>query len=334
MQLIKNASLDTYTTFRIEAVCDQLYRIDDPGELQLAAQYLEKPLILGGGSNILPVGVIHRNVVRVELKGIERIEEKADTLVRVAAGEVWHEFVQWAIAEDLGGIENLSLIPGTVGAAPIQNIGAYGVELDSVVHSVEALELGTGKTVILDKADCGFGYRDSIFKNEYRGLFIITAVTFRLTREHTINTQYGAIRDVLSEWGIHQPNIADVSKAVIHIRQSKLPEPSIAGNAGSFFKNPVVTTEHFESLKSRYPEVPGFPSGENEIKVPAGWLIEQAGWKGKRRGKVGCYDKQALVLVNFGGATGDEVLAFAREIVESVENQFSVRLDPEVNIWT
>src|SRR5690606_381448 len=196
------------------------------------------------------------------------------------------------------------------------------------------LELGTGKTVILDKADCGFGYRDSIFKNEYRGLFIITAVTFRLTREHTINTQYGAIRDVLSEWGIHQPNIADVNKAVIHIRQSKLPEPSIAGNAGSFYKNPVVTTEHFESLKSRYPQVPGYPTGEKEIKVPAGWQSAQAGWKGKGRGRVGCYDKQALVLVNLGGAAGDEVLAIAREIVESVENQFSVRLAPEGNIWT
>jgi UDP-N-acetylmuramate dehydrogenase len=333
VELLNNASLKSFTTFGVEATCDHLYRVEDIEELKLAVQYLDNPLILGGGSNILPIGDIHRNVLRIELKGIEIVQEGGDPLVWIAAGEVWHELVLWALKNDLGGIENLSLIPGTMGAAPMQNIGAYGVELESVFHSLDAIEIGTGKMKTFNKEECRFGYRDSIFKKDVRDKYVIVGVTLRLTHDHKINTSYGAIQDVLKEWNIIQPSIDDVSKAVIHIRQSKLPDPALLGNAGSFFKNPVIPLAQFENLKQHFSNLPGYPAGKDTMKVPAGWLIEQAGWKGKSKGKAGCYEKQALVLVNRGGATGEEIWALALDIIHSVDQKFGINLSPEVNLW-
>ena len=333
MELINKASLKSFTTFGVEATCDHLYRVEDIAELKLAVQYLERPLILGGGSNVLPIGDIHRNVLRIELKGIDIVQEGNDPLIHVAAGEVWHELVLWALKNELGGIENLSLIPGTMGAAPMQNIGAYGVELESVFHSLEAIEIGTGKVKTFTKEECRFGYRDSIFKKEAKDKYVIAGVVLKLSHNHQLNTSYGAISDVLKEKGITQPTIHDVSQAVIEIRQSKLPDPAVIGNAGSFFKNPIISMTQYESLKSTFPNVPGFPSGVHDMKVPAGWLIEHAGWKGYRKGDAGCYDKQALVLVNYGQARGEEIMTLAKEIIVSVQQKFGVTISPEVNLW-
>jgi len=334
MELLNNASLKSFVTFGVEATCDHLYRIEDIEELKLAVQYLDNPLILGGGSNVLPIGDIHRNVLRVELKGVEIEEENGmDPLIHVGAGENWHQLVLWALERNLGGIENLSLIPGTMGAAPIQNIGAYGVELDSVFHSLEAVRIGSGELVRFKKEACRFGYRDSIFKQEAKGNYVITDVTLRLTRKHLINTSYGAVQETLNHRGITNPTIHDVSNAVIGIRQSKLPDPEVIGNAGSFFKNPIIPSSHFDDLKKLYPELPGYPAGKNLFKVPAGWLIEKAGWKGKNIGKAGCYEKQALVLVNLGGATGIDIWNLANEVIKSVDEKFQINLNPEVNIW-
>lgn len=333
MELINNAPLKAFTTFGVEATCDHLYRVEDFEEIKLAVQYLEKPLILGGGSNILPIGDIHRNVLRIEIKGIDILEDGPEPLVAVAAGEVWHDFVIWALRNDLGGVENLSLIPGTMGAAPMQNIGAYGVELESVFHSLQAVEIGTGKVASFFKEECKFGYRESIFKKAARDKYVITGVNLKLTRDHKLNTSYGAIQDILNEEGIHHPTIHDISNTVIGIRRSKLPDPAVIGNAGSFFKNPVIPADQFEKLKASHPEVPGYPAEAGFVKVPAGWLIEHCGWKGKQIGKAGCYEKQALVLVNLGGASGQEVWALALEIISSVEEKFQVVLSPEVNLW-
>jgi UDP-N-acetylmuramate dehydrogenase len=333
VELINNASLKDFTTFGVEANCDHLYRVEDYEELRLAVQYLERPLILGGGSNILPIGDIHRNVLRIEMKGIHLLEDGDQPIIGVAAGEVWHDFVMWALSNDLGGVENLSLIPGTMGAAPMQNIGAYGVELESVFHSLQAVEIGTGKVKVFFKEECKFGYRDSIFKKEVKDKFVITGVNLQLARDHKINTMYGAIQDVLKERGINHPTIHDVSDAVISIRQSKLPDPKLIGNAGSFFKNPVIAIEQFERIKEMHATLPGYPAEDGFVKVPAGWLIEQSGWKGKRKGNAGCYEKQALVLVNHGGARGEEIWELAREIISSVEGKFQISLSPEVNLW-
>jgi UDP-N-acetylmuramate dehydrogenase len=333
VELINHASLKSFTTFGVEARCDHLYKVEDLEELRLAVQYLERPLILGGGSNVLPIGDIHRNVLRIELKGIDFVEQSNEPLIHIAAGEIWHELVLWALKHELGGIENLSLIPGTMGAAPMQNIGAYGVELESVFHSLEAIEIGTGITKMFTKDECRFGYRDSIFKKEAKDKYVIVGVVLRLSYDHQLNTSYGAIQEVLNKEGISQPTIHDVSKVVIDIRQSKLPDPKLIGNAGSFFKNPIIPLRQYETLKVSFPNLPGFPSGTDEMKVPAGWLIEQAGWKGFRRGNAGCYEKQALVLVNHGGANGEEILELGTEIILSVQEKFGVTIYPEVNIW-
>lgn len=334
MQLLTNTSLKPFVTFGIEATCEHLYRIDDFEELQLAVKHLENPLILGGGSNVLPIGNLKRNIIRVELKGIE-VEKLIgqDPIVHVAAGENWHEFVLYALDNNLGGIENLSLIPGTVGAAPIQNIGAYGVELESVFESLEALRIGDGELVTFTKAECSFGYRDSIFKKEAKDKYVITSVSMRLHREHKLNTSYGAIQDVLKEKEITNPGIRDISDAVIQIRQSKLPDPAVIGNAGSFFKNPTISKQQFEAVKALYPSLPGYPAKDDHFKIPAGWLIEQTGWKGKSIGNAGSYQHQALVLVNLGGASGTEIWALAEEIMRSVYEKFDIGLSPEVNVW-
>ncbi|HQW26877.1 MAG TPA: UDP-N-acetylmuramate dehydrogenase, partial [Saprospiraceae bacterium] len=333
VELINNASLKDFTTFGVEAACDHLYRVEDYEELKLAVQYLERPLILGGGSNILPIGDIHRNVLRIELKGIYILEDGNQPIIGVAAGEVWHDFVMWTLSNELGGVENLSLIPGTMGAAPMQNIGAYGVELESVFHSLQAVEIGTGKVRVFLKEECKFGYRDSIFKKEVKDKYVITGVNIQLSRDHKLNTTYGVIQDVLKERGVEHPTIHDVSNAVISIRQSKLPDPAVIGNAGSFFKNPVIPTDQFDKIKVTHPTLPGYPAEEGLVKVPAGWLIEQSGWKGYRKGNAGCYEKQALVLVNHGGARGEEIWSLALDIISSVREKFQIELSPEVNLW-
>lgn len=333
MELINNAPLKAYTTFGVEATCDHLYRVEDYEELKLAVQYLERPLILGGGSNILPIGDIHRNILRIEMKGIYILEDGDQPIIGVAAGEVWHDFVMWALSNDLGGVENLSLIPGTMGAAPMQNIGAYGVELESVFHSLQAVEIGTGNVRVFFKEECKFGYRDSIFKKEVKDKYVITGVNMQLTRDHQLNTSYGAIQDVLKAQGITHPTIHDISNAVISIRQSKLPDPKVIGNAGSFFKNPVIPVDQYNLIRSAHPDLPGYTAEGGNVKVPAGWLIEQSGWKGKSKGNAGCYEKQALVLVNQGGARGEEIWSLALDIISSVKEKFQIELSPEVNLW-
>jgi UDP-N-acetylmuramate dehydrogenase len=299
-------------------------------------QFKDVPiLILGGGSNLLFTDNFDGLVLAMRNKGIA-IEEESDTevLVKAAAGEVWHDLVMYATARGWGGIENLSLIPGTVGAAPIQNIGAYGVELKDVFHSLEAYlphrEIFTNFTA----AQCQFAYRDSIFKRELKGKAIISSVTLRLQKQPLANISYGAIAETLQAHGIAPQNatIAQVSEAVIAIRKSKLPDPSVLGNAGSFFKNPEIDSVHFEKLKATFPELPGYPVSEDTVKVPAGWLIEQCGWKGRRVGETGAHAQQALVLVNYGGAHGKDILNLARQVQQSVEDRFGIAIVPEVNV--
>ncbi len=293
----------------------------------------EKKFILGGGSNVLFTGDFDGLIIHVAIEGKEVVDENNKNVrIKVGAGENWHETVRYCVGMGWGGIENLSLIPGTVGAAPIQNIGAYGVELQDVFESLTAVEIDTGQPRTFEKADCSFGYRDSIFKQELRGEYVVTDVTLKLSKQPEVNTSYGAIREKLKEKDISEPTISEISKVVIEIRNSKLPDPTRLANAGSFFKNPVVNTEVFENLKETHPSIPGYPVDEEHVKVPAGWLIEQAGWKGKVVGNVGTYRQQALVIVNHGRASGREILQLSEKIQQSVKEKFDIALVPEVNI--
>ncbi len=326
-------SLKKYNTFGLEAFAKKLVDIISEEEMfRLLEAYGRPDLILGGGSNILFSGqaIDLAALNRIEGKSIlEENEEKA--IVQIGGGENWHEVVQWAIEEGLGGIENLSLIPGTAGAAPIQNIGAYGVELKDVFYSLDAIDLESKERRVFSKKECNFSYRNSFFK-QHKGRFFITNIRLELRKNAVINTSYGAIREVLDQKGISNPTIKDVSEAVIEIRSSKLPDPKKIGNAGSFFKNPVIPTTQFEDLKNRFPSIVYYPIGDHDYKVPAGWLIEQCGFKGKREGAVGCYEKQALVVVNYGGASPREVLAWVEKIEEAVWQKFGIQLEREVNV--
>lgn len=287
---------------------------------------------LGGGSNVLFIDDYDGLLVLMNIKGKEIMEENDEkVLLKVGAGENWHELVMYCVEEGWGGIENLSLIPGSVGAAPIQNIGAYGVELDQVFVSLEAIEISSGNRKTFSKEECRFGYRDSIFKNELKGKYVITSVVIELKKNPEINTSYRALSDALSDKHITKPTIQDVSNTVIEIRQSKLPDPEEIGNTGSFFKNPVISKERFEPLHKEYPEIPHYPADE-EIKIPAAWLIDQCGWKGKRFGDAGVHKMQALVIVNYGNATGTEIWDLAQKIQHSVKETFGIALSPEVNI--
>ena len=273
-------------------------------------------------------------LIRNAIKGLQIVHEDDDhVLLRVYSGESWHETVMYCVERNWGGIENLSLIPGTVGAAPMQNIGAYGVELEQVFDQLEALNLNTLELETFNKTQCAFGYRESVFKRQLKGQYFIYSVTFKLSKKPIIHADYGDIQAILNEKGLsaETAGIKDVSDAVIHIRQSKLPDPKVLGNSGSFFKNPQITKEHFEALKLQFPDIKGYPQNDG-IKVPAGWLIEQCGWKGKRVGNTGSHAKQALVLVNYGGATGTEIYQLAQDIIQSVADKFSIQLEPEVNI--
>jgi UDP-N-acetylmuramate dehydrogenase len=334
----KELDLSPYNTLGIKATAAEFIEIREPGELtELAKTGFfrdHKPFVLGGGSNILFRGDLKVPVLKISIPGIEAIgESDSHLLVRVGAGVVWHDLVAWCVERGYGGIENLALIPGTCGAAPIQNIGAYGTELDQVFESLELFDMETESFKTYTHDQCGFGYRDSIFKHDLKGKVIVTSITLKLKKPpHKINTSYYALENYLEEKEITSPGIKDVFEAVIAIRKSKLPDPSLIGNAGSFFKNPVISKNAFNKLKKHNPDVPSFEAGRGMIKVPAGWLIEKAGWKGKKIGNVGTYKNQALVIVNHGNATGPEIFNHAMNIRESVKEMFGIELTPEVNI--
>ena len=331
----ENISLKSYNTFGLDVKAKRFVSVTSIEELKEALSSNNDDIfLLGGGSNILLTKDIDALVIHLNLKGISVISENDNSaIIKVSTGENWHSFVMWCIDNDFGGIENLSLIPGNVGTAPMQNIGAYGVEIKDVFESCEAININTLEKRIFSKNDCNFGYRESVFKHQLKGKFIITNVTFKLTKtNHTLHTSYGAIQSELERMKVTTPTIKDISDAVIAIRQSKLPDPNEIGNSGSFFKNPVIDLEHFEKLKTLFPQIPSYIVSENEIKIPAGWLIEKAGFKGKRFGDYGVHNKQALVLVNYGNADGKAIFDLARLIQKTVLRIFDIKIETEVNI--
>lgn len=336
--IITEIDLSPYNTLGVSAVASKFVEINSRNQLPdlFEAGFFDgiQPFILGGGSNILFLDHPSKPILKVSIKGKEITEEDADSVkVQIGAGENWHQFVTWAVENNFGGIENLALIPGTVGAAPIQNIGAYGVELEQVFDSLELFDVRDGSFKTFSHGDCRFGYRDSIFKQELKNKIVVTNVTLKLsTKDHKIEESYRSLQLYLDEKGIENPSINDIYEAVIQIRTSKLPDPKSIGNAGSFFKNPIVSSEQFEELHDRYKEMPFYKMDYEKVKIPAGWLIEKTGWKGKRVGDVGTYENQALVIVNHGKATGSEILSFSKQIQNSVEKEFGIQLVPEVNI--
>jgi len=334
MLIEKNISLKEYNSFGIDVNAESFARVSSIEELnELNSNEKQSLLILGGGSNMLLTKNIDGLVIKNEIKGISITDAPDETvIVTCGAGENWHRFVLYCIEQDFGGLENLSLIPGNVGASPMQNIGAYGVEIKDVFHSLQAWHIREKKLYDFSKNDCGFGYRESVFKNKYKGEFIILNVSFKLTKKHVFNITYGAIKQELEAMGIQQLSINAISQAVISIRRSKLPDPALIGNAGSFFKNPMIPNAQLTELKQAFPGIVSYPVDEDRSKLAAGWLIEQCGWKGFRRGDAGCHSKQALVLVNYGNATGQEILQLSNEIIDSVKRKFSVELEREVNI--
>ncbi|WP_299682241.1 UDP-N-acetylmuramate dehydrogenase [uncultured Tenacibaculum sp.] len=334
MEIQQNISLKSYNTFGIDVNAKRFISIRSVHELQQLVLKEKSIFLISGGSNMLLTKDIEDLVVHINTEGIciDR-EDENSVYLTVNAGENWHDFVLWCIDQNYGGIENLSLIPGNVGTCPIQNIGAYGVEVKDVITKVEAVSIETGKLVQFSNADCKFGYRNSIFKNEVKGKYIITSVSFKLTKkDHVLNTSYGAIETELASKNITNPTIKNISDAVIAIRQSKLPDPKEIGNSGSFFKNPVISKSLFENLKDKFPNIPSYPISETEIKVPAGWLIEQSGFKGKRFGDYGVHEKQALVLVNYGDASGEDIYKLAQKIQTTIKENFNIDLEIEVNI--
>lgn len=333
----QNISLKPYNTFGLDenagflAIVDS---IDDLDEIYQTGRFRsQKKMILGGGSNVLFTRGFTGIVAKNEIRGIQiQNETEEEVLVSVGAGENWHQFVLWCVERGYGGVENLSLIPGTVGAAPMQNIGAYGVELKDVFHSLEAYEIKSGKTIPFYKEDCKFDYRYSVFKGELKDEFVITKVFLKLTKKPNFNVSYGAIKDTLEAMGVGELTLKNVSQAVINIRQSKLPDPMDIGNAGSFFKNPVIERLHFEALEAEFPDIKSYPLDDDHIKVPAGWLIERAGWKGYKDGEIGVHDKQALVLVNFGNGRGKDLFKLSQHIQRSIQQKFGIELEREVNV--
>lgn len=329
--------LKNQTTFGIQAIANKFITIESLEEaFEFFSEFSnDKLYILGGGSNVLITKEIEGIIVQNKIRGLElEIVDEEFANVTACAGENWNEFVLYCIENDLGGLENLSLIPGNVGASPMQNIGAYGVELKDAFVSLNAIEIATNKLCCFDLASCKFGYRESIFKNSHKDKYFITSVTFRLTRKnHKISANYGAIQSELQKNEIEIPTIRDISNAVIAIRSSKLPDPKVIGNAGSFFKNPVVPISLSDSLKVTFPDLVEYPIDEKNTKLAAGWLIEKAGWKGFREGDAGVHALQALVLVNYGNATGNEILRLSQRIIEDVKQKFGVELQKEVNIW-
>ncbi len=344
MTVQHDISLKQFNTFGIDVRAKYFAAFRSVDELQELIQpstfnLQHSAFILGGGSNILFTRDVDGLVLKNELKGIEKVkEDEQHVYVKVAAGENWHQFVMYCINENLAGVENLSLIPGNTGASPMQNIGAYGVEIKDVFHELEAFHLQDKKMIRFGNSDCGFGYRESVFKRKLKGQFVISSVTFRLNKVPVFNIEYGAIKQELDKMNIETLSIKAVSDAVIRIRSSKLPDPKITGNAGSFFKNPEVSSDTFKSLKAVHPGVVGYSLENGNVKLAAGWLIEQCGpqdsvsWKGYRKGDAGCHAMQALVLVNYGHASGNEIYSLSEEIVLSVKEKFDIMLEREVNV--
>jgi UDP-N-acetylmuramate dehydrogenase len=336
MTIQQNVSLKSFNTFGIDAKAHYFVEINNKTELREALYdnqfHMTKRLILGGGSNVLFTKDFDGVILKINIKGIKKIKENADFVwIKAGAGENWHDLVLYTIENNWGGIENLSLIPGLVGAAPLQNIGAYGVEIKDSIHEVKALNIPTTEVHVFDKSDCQFGYRESIFKNEAKDKYVVLSITLKLAKNPKFNVEYGAIMDVLAEKFISELSVKAISDAVISIRQSKLPDPAEIGNAGSFFKNPEITKEHYGELKGKFEEIPSYPIDQNHVKVPAGWLIEQAGWKGHREGDIGVHAKQALVLVNYGNGTGQQIKDLSEKIQKSVFEKFGIKLQAEVN---
>lgn len=342
MRLQENISLKPFNTFGVDARARYFARFSDVGELEesLNSDSSGPRLVLGGGSNILLTRDFDGLVLKNEIPGITQLHEDNEYVyVKAGAGENWHQFVQYCIERNWAGVENLSLIPGNVGAAPMQNIGAYGVEIGDLFWDLEAYHIEGNRVVTFTRTDCEFGYRNSIFKNRFREQFIILNVTFQLRKHPRFHTRYGAIEQELQNMGVKELSIRAISEAVIRIRSSKLPDPRVTGNAGSFFKNPIVSKKQYDSIRSVFSNIVGHENLDGTIKIAAGWLIEHCGpdegasWKGYIRGHAGCYEKQALVLVNYGGATGSDILELSEEIRQSVESKFGIRLEREVNIY-
>lgn len=340
-------SVKNYNSFKINAFANELISFNSTNELQETLEMHEQiinnsknsVLILGGGSNVLFISNFDGIILKNEVKGISVIaEDDQHVYVRAGAGENWHQFVMFCIENGFAGVENLSLIPGNVGASPMQNIGAYGVEIKDVFHSLEAFHIKDKKIVNFNLTDCEFGYRESVFKRKYKNQFVIISVTYRLNKVPVFNTSYGAIEQELEKMGVKEKSIKAISQAVINIRSSKLPNPAEIGNAGSFFKNPEISSHEFHELTRIFPGMPGYQLPNGNVKLAAGWLIENSGptegvsWKGLRRGDAGCHEKQALVLVNYGNATGKEIYDLSEEILQSVQAKFGVVLEREVNI--
>lgn len=333
----ENISLLPFNTFGIEVNAKYFCTISSKEELleTIAAisPSLHPPFFLGSGSNVLLCKDIDGCVIKNEIKGIEIInEDKEWVWIKSFSGTIWHDLVLYGIENNFGGIENMSLIPGTVGAAPIQNIGAYGVELKDTFVELEAIDISTGETKIFSKEKCQFGYRDSIFKRIAKGKYFIYSITLKLSKQPVVNMSYGDIHKVLLHQQITQPTIKDISNAIIEIRQSKLPDPKILGNAGSFFKNPEISSAELERLQAVFSDIPYYKLNNGKVKIPAGWLIEQCGWKGKQIGHTGNHAKQALVIVNYGNATGNEIWEHAQNVQQSIQQKFGIFIEAEVNI--
>lgn len=336
MQVQENISLKPYNTFGIEAQAKYFARIQSVEELQNLisnSKFQASNLILGGGSNILLTKNFNGVVLKNEILGIEELHEDADHVyIKAGAGENWHRFVMHCIDHGWAGVENLSLIPGNVGAAPMQNIGAYGVELREIFWNLEAFHLKEKRFHTFTLSDCEFGYRESVFKKKYKDQFIILSVTFRLRKHPIFHTSYGDIVKELEKMQVKELSIKDISQAVINIRSSKLPDPAVIGNAGSFFKNPSVSKEKYDALKAKFENIVAYPNIDGTVKLAAGWLIDQCGWKGYRKGDAGIHAKQALVLVNYGNASGNEIYKLSEEVLQSVNKKFGVLLEREVNV--
>lgn len=337
MEIKKNVSLKSLNTFSIDVLASEYVEvnsIDDLKEILSNEKFKSTPkLILGGGSNLLFTKDFNGLVIKNNIKGISKVSEDDDYIyVESGAGENWHNFVLFCIENNYSGVENLSLIPGTVGASPMQNIGAYGVEIKDVFSSLKAMDILTTEIKEFNNEECRFGYRESVFKKELKGKYVIVSVIFKLKKKSTINTSYGDIKNTLAEMGIETPTIKDVSNAVCKIRSSKLPDPKEIGNAGSFFKNPEISPELFNIIKEKYPEIPSYKTQTENIKVPAGWLIEKAGWKGKTFENYGVHKNQALVLVNYSDAKGIDINNLADQIQKSIFDIFNIKLEKEVNI--
>jgi UDP-N-acetylmuramate dehydrogenase len=336
MQLQNNVSLKPFNTFGIDVKAKTFVSVNSVAELQevLKTFQNQSKLILGGGSNMLLTKDVDAVVIHLNIKGIEVLhQDTSHVLVKAFAGENWHEFVLWCLKNNYGGVENLSLIPGNIGAVPIQNIGAYGVEIKDVLESCEAMHIETGEIKSFSNQDCNFGYRESVFKQSLKNKYVIINVSFKLTKNlHQLKIGYGDIKTELEKQGVDIPKINDISQAVIRIRQSKLPDPKEIGNSGSFFKNPIISISKYQSLLKNFPNMPNYPISDNLVKVPAGWLIEHAGFKGKTMGNYGVHKKQALVLVNYGGADGENIYNLAKLIQLTVKRLFDIEIEMEVNV--